>query len=541
MFRILLLMIALGLLMAIGVAAEPIHDAAASGDLETVRQLLDRDPALANLPDITESLPLHLAAFNGHLEMVRLLVERGAGVSAGDGDNTTPLICAAMRGHLEIAMFLVEHGASVNERDDYKNTPMLAATRIGSVDLVSYLAEQGASVNERTGHGSTLLHIAISRGHAGLTRHLLQRGVDVNAIPDPIRAPLPLLLAVGSGNTEITRILLEFGADAGYVDESYGRGFLHLTAIRGDSAMAELFLNHGADIGALDNAGKSPLYYAVRYSNPTVARLLRSRGAELDEPESQVRTPDLLWPKIGEKEAVVWYLCHSGWAVKTANHFLIFDYFDAPHNPDIPCLANGGVNQAEIKDLKVAVFSSHEHIDHYASTVFSWQDVIPDITYILGHQPAVGTDYVYAAPRTDHTLDDMRIRTITASDAGVGFLVEVDGLVIFHAGDHANGQIGLHPPYTNEIDYLADLNVPIDLAFLPITGCGLGTPESVREGVIYALEKLTPRVFFPQHLMNVEYRLREFADDLKKNRFTVQIGCAENSGDCFHYRSQQLQ
>lgn len=57
MFRIPLLTAALGLLIAIGVAAESIHDAAASGDIETVRHLLDRDPALANLPDVTESLP----------------------------------------------------------------------------------------------------------------------------------------------------------------------------------------------------------------------------------------------------------------------------------------------------------------------------------------------------------------------------------------------------------------------------------------------------------------------------------------------------
>ena len=28
---------------------------------------------------------------------------------------------------------------------------------------------------------------------------------------------------------------------------------------------------------------------------------------------------------LREKEAVIWYLGHSGWAIKTVNHFLIFD------------------------------------------------------------------------------------------------------------------------------------------------------------------------------------------------------------------------
>ena len=68
------------------------------------------------------------------------------------------------------------------------------------------------------------------------------------------------------------------------------------------------------------------------------------------------------------------------------------------------------------------------------------------------------------------------------------------------------GVVGGAAEYTDEIDYLAGLGKPIDLAFLPISGCSLGTPESVREGVYYALEKLQPSVFFPQHAGNASYR-----------------------------------
>ena len=296
----------------------------------------------------------------------------------------------------------------------------------------------------------------------------------------------------------------------------------------------------GAAAERTDQAGRTPLYYAIRYSHPTVAALLQSRGSKLLQPDADVRPPNMLSRKLREKEAAIWYLCHSGWAVKTANHFLIFDYFVPPSNPDRPSLANGRIDPGQIEDQKVVVFSSHEHGDHYDTAIFAWRDIIADIGYVLGHQPEVSTEYLYTAPRTEHTVGDVRIRTINSTDAGVGFLVEVDGLVILHAGDHANGEVGLHAAYTDEIDYLASLNNPIDLAFLPITGCSLGTPESVREGVIYALEKLTPRAFFPQHAMNAEYRFREFADDLKKQGFTVQTACPENSGDCALYQNQQL-
>lgn len=122
-------------------------------------------------------------------------------------------------------------------------------------------------------------------------------------------------------------------------------------------------------------------------------------------------------------------------------------------------------------------------------------------------------------------------------DAGVGYLIEVDGLTIFHAGDHANGEVGLHAEYTDEIDYLAGLGKSIDMAFLPITGCSLGNPESVREGVYYALEKLQPDLFFPQHGGTATYVYREFVDAAREAGFTVKAACAENGDDSFTYGS----
>jgi L-ascorbate metabolism protein UlaG (beta-lactamase superfamily) len=335
-------------------------------------------------------------------------------------------------------------------------------------------------------------------------------------------------------------ILLDAGAEVNFTDRNYGRTMLHFAAINGDSAMAQLLLDHGASLEPQDTTGKTPLYYAVHYANPTVEALLTAKGAVLTSADMESRPTNMLAERMGEKEAAVWYLGNSAWAIKTANHLLVFDYLARPSNPDHPGLANGRIDPQEIRDLPVTVFSSHQHADHYDSTMFDWRETIPHITYVLGHQPRGVSGYEYVAPRTDRTIDGVRIRTIASTDAGVGFLVEVDGLVIFHAGDHANGQVGLHEQYTGEIDYIASLGIPIDLAFLPITGCSLGNPQSVREGVHYAINKLTPAVFFPQHAMNGEFAIRRFADDLKVNGFTVPVGCTENGGDCFHYRDHGI-
>ena len=54
--------------------------------------------------------------------------------------------------------------------------------------------------------------------------------------------------------------------------------------------------------------------------------------------------------------------------------------------------------------------------------------------------------------RKSKKIDDMEILTISSTDAGVGFLIKVDGLVIFHAGDHVHWG-GDMDPFAKEIDY----------------------------------------------------------------------------------------
>ena len=92
----------------------------------------------------------------------------------------------------------------------------------------------------------------------------------------------------------------------------------------------------------------------------------------------------------------------------------------------------------------------------------------------------------------------MKVTTFPASDAGVGFLVEVDGVRILHAGDHANSTRDLSGPFMPEIDYLASLGGPApDLAFLPVSGCRFGDQVAVRMGVEKALAALKPGGVLP--------------------------------------------
>lgn len=255
--------------------------------------------------------------------------------------------------------------------------------------------------------------------------------------------------------------------------------------------------------------------------------------------QKKENSEDLLERKFEEKEAIIWYLGHSGWAIKTKDHLLIFDYRETGIKPDEPSLENGHINPSEIKDQHVFVFVTHDHPDHYSQTIFEWEKSVRDITYIFGWQARTGPNYVCMGPRERKKIDDMEISTITSTDAGVGFCIKVDGLVIFHGGDHAHWG-GSMDPFKREIDYLSKSEKEFDIVFLAIT-TGMGQRrESITRGVFYAIKELLPEVMFPMHAGGKEHLCKEFAKEASKKKFETKVHYAMNKGDRFFYQNGKI-
>ena len=248
---------------------------------------------------------------------------------------------------------------------------------------------------------------------------------------------------------------------------------------------------------------------------------------------------ELLGQKQGKKEAIIWYSGHSGWAIKTKNQFLIFDYLETERKPAQPSLANGHINPSEITDQRVFVFVTHAHADHYSPTILDWQKSINNIIYIFGWQAGTKPNYVCMEPRKRKQIDDVEILTISSTDAGVGFLVKVDGLVIFHAGDHAHWG-GPIEPFVKEIDYLAESGQECDIAFLAVAN-GMGERrESITQGIFYAIKKLQPKVMFPMHAGGMENFYKEFAQEAEKKKFKTNVHYAKSKGDRFFYQNSSI-
>jgi len=213
--------------------------------------------------------------------------------------------------------------------------------------------------------------------------------------------------------------------------------------------------------------------------------------------------------------AKIWYLYHSGFAVQTSDHFLIFDYWK--QSPKGKGLDSGVINPAALSGKDVIVFVSHSHGDHFNRNILSWGAYIPKLRYVLSNDIRAVPGSIMIGPGQTRTQQDFTVAALKSNDAGVAFIIEIDGLCIYHAGDlnwwHWVGDTDeenaeLAEIYMEQISLLGGRR--IDLAFVPVDP-RLGGQYAW--GINYFMEHVDARCAVPMHFGNnsavVERLLRD--------------------------------
>ncbi|UZT81120.1 MBL fold metallo-hydrolase [Caproicibacterium sp. BJN0003] len=169
----------------------------------------------------------------------------------------------------------------------------------------------------------------------------------------------------------------------------------------------------------------------------------------------------------------IWYLYNSGFVVETEDHLLIFD--DCTHPTAGGTFDQGFVDESVLPKKDTIVFVSHSHLDHFDPHIFKWREFCPRIRYILSNDLPKLQKALYVAPDTDYDMGDIKIHTLTSTDLGVAFLIWIDNLCIYHAGDlnwwHWEGDTQennahMKAAYQKEIDSIKGKK--IDIAFVPM-------------------------------------------------------------------------
>jgi L-ascorbate metabolism protein UlaG (beta-lactamase superfamily) len=200
-------------------------------------------------------------------------------------------------------------------------------------------------------------------------------------------------------------------------------------------------------------------------------------------------------------QAKITYLFHSGFAVETANHFLIFDYYHPFHQSNASTITRHDLT------FKPAtyVFASHNHADHFDRAILKWAD-LTTVTYILSndiHLTKPPSRYHTLSPYQELALPGLAINTYGSTDQGLSYLVKTDGLTIFHAGDlncwrwkedSLEEQLRAETAFQTEIAKIA--GIPIDIAFFPVDR---RLEAYYANGATYFAARLQPKLLIPMH------------------------------------------
>jgi ankyrin repeat protein len=470
-------------LLALSLRAGEIHDAGAAGDLSKVRALLEADPTL---------------------------------LESKDGDGNTPLISAcfappSFNPQVAVANYLIDQGANINARNTSGGSPVYFALR--SVDLMQRLIAKGADVNVRAYLGLTPLHQAASMGRLDAAKLLIDHGADLNARGDWGTILQTLIYRKGDSSAEMVKLLIKSGAKL--QPFSFGNTELHIAAVQGSTDMARLLVECGADVNAINEYGHTPLYYAARHGHRRTADALIAAGArESTIGEANYRTAPQLTATLKEGEAHLWFLGGSapgtGYAVKTKGHLLLFDPSGIDESPEAG-LANGLLNTRELAGQKITVLITRMPHPGSGPSISELAKRLPSAEFVLSFKPTADDagngdlpPYRLAGANESLSVGDIKVHTIPAikvpemyrifaGGEGLGYLVETDGVRVFHAGLHASRNAPTQmDQYRREIDFLKPFG-PIDIAILPIKGRHLNIAY---EPYLYLLDQLSPKAVY---------------------------------------------
>jgi len=185
----------------------PLHHAAAGGEDEAVRALLD---SKADVDATNQSLrtPLHLAAEWGQERALQMLLEAGANRDAKNQFHNTPLHLATTNGHEETVRLLLVSGANRHARGPGGKTPLDIANEKGNAVVAALLREvpsQGRAAAGQTGAGEAA---------AGDTSQAGEMPTDVEGKVEEVQVQIAAEDRDAGGNTLLHHAATEGDAEA---------------------------------------------------------------------------------------------------------------------------------------------------------------------------------------------------------------------------------------------------------------------------------------------------------------------------------------
>jgi ankyrin repeat protein len=247
----------------------PMRVAIETNNRELASILLDADATFPQLPTAL----LQLAIWNA--DIATLCIPEDEQILA-DG-----ILDAACSGHRALVVSLIskfkpQRGGSILHMLPSMTQPEEIPLHKAAITLI--VKECATLVDETDSFGFTALHIAAGFGNASVAAALVKAGADVNIVGKCEFSAL--MIASGACHVAVVKVLLAVGP-ALHIDakQSDGRTALHMSVDASSVPVTAALLEARADVAAVCNKGRTPLFYA---SSADIATMLLNARADVN-------------------------------------------------------------------------------------------------------------------------------------------------------------------------------------------------------------------------------------------------------------------
>jgi ankyrin repeat protein len=243
----------------------------------------------------------HNAAYYGHTSCLTYLIDSGCDYwSASSIDGQTPLHFACCTGNSECTTLLLNKGVDWSVLDYDGRTAIISAVLSNDVATVNAIVQFAYSwINQPDYNGNSALHASCFSGNTEITKILIHYGADHSLCSNTYVTPAHLTTSLGC-----LQELIQAGADVFCVDE-YGRTPLHYFASSDLADLVQFMLIYDEKkylVNHADIFGETPLHMSASCGGIIATRLLLEYGAIATVKNSNHKTPVNLSELYGHSE-----------------------------------------------------------------------------------------------------------------------------------------------------------------------------------------------------------------------------------------------
>jgi len=267
-----------------------------TGDLETVKRLVDKDPALARC-NFAYRTPIYFAVRENQIEVVKFLLEHGA-EPLGFAVNDTLLDICRDRGYAETEKLLEDNFAATKGASP-KGEAIAEAIRAHDLLKVKSLLDASPELlHAGDGASNQPIHWAVMTRQLDVIDELLARGADINAARQDGARPIQLCNGDYSfrgwrdvpqdWSTTPSQVLAHLCERGAYVDICTAASIGDLGRVREQLDRDPTLANRVSEYISYYIGSGAPLKNAAAHGHIEIVKLLLECGADPNLPEEGI-------------------------------------------------------------------------------------------------------------------------------------------------------------------------------------------------------------------------------------------------------------